>query len=75
MAGFDADGLCLHRSNLDSVNTEPKGTYGPLRMKILTAHTSLCIQKGCGIMWAMRYLIISGDCSEVHAVPHDRCIH
>jgi len=52
MAGFDANGLCLHRSNLDSVNTEPKCTDGQFRMKILTAHTILCTQKGRGVMWA-----------------------
>jgi len=75
MAGFDANGLCLHRSNLDSVNTDPKGIYGQFRTKILKAQTSLCIQKGRGVMWAIRYLIISGDCSEMHAAPHDRCIH
>jgi len=75
MAGFDANGLCLHRSNLDSVNTEPKGAYGQFSMKILTAHTSLFIQKGRGVMWEIRYLIVSGDCSEIYAVPHDRCIH
>jgi len=48
MAGFDANGLCLHRSNLDSVNTEPKGIYGQFRTKILTAHTYKRVVASCG---------------------------
>jgi ribulose-5-phosphate 4-epimerase/fuculose-1-phosphate aldolase len=70
-AGADVKASHLQLCNLDSGNAVHKGTCNQSTMKVLIAHFSVYTKRhdvACSNG-------LSGNCSEIHAVSHSRCIN